>query len=150
MVELAQENLSRAQCQQKLWYDRNARSRTFQPGDQVLMLLPSSTSKVLAQWQGPHLHVVTRRVGNDNYEVNMFDKQKRQQVFHVNTLHQWRSPVDLASLTTEVMDSGEDSDDNVVAWDGDGRGEQPTAGKRLDHQQRVDLQHLLKEYDDIL
>ena len=64
-------------------------------------------------------------------------------MFRVNTLHQWHSPVDLASLTTEVMDSGEDRDDNVVAWDGDDRGEQPTMGKRLDHQQRVDLQHLL-------
>ena len=60
MTELVQENLSRAQHQQKLWYDRNARSRTFEPGDQVLVLLPSSTSKLLARWQGPYL--VTRRV----------------------------------------------------------------------------------------
>jgi len=44
------------------------------------------------------------RVGipNDNYEVNMIDKQKQPEVFHVNMLRQWHSPVDLASLTTKV------------------------------------------------
>ena len=28
--------------------------REFQPGDQVLVLLPTSTSKSLAQWQDPY------------------------------------------------------------------------------------------------
>ena len=49
MAELAQENLGRAQQQQKRWYDTNARSRTFHPGDQVLVQLPSSTNKLWAQ-----------------------------------------------------------------------------------------------------
>jgi len=49
MTELVQENLSRAQKQQKVWYDRNAQSREFQLGDQVLVLLPTTTNNLIAQ-----------------------------------------------------------------------------------------------------
>ena len=35
MTELVHENLSSAQEAQKVWYDRNARTREFQPDDQV-------------------------------------------------------------------------------------------------------------------
>jgi hypothetical protein len=45
MAEVVQENLSKAQRQQKEWYDKNARSWEFQPGDQVLVLLPTSTEE---------------------------------------------------------------------------------------------------------
>ena len=51
MTELVQENLGRAQRVQN---DRNARLREFKPGDSVLVLLPTSTSKLTAQWQGPY------------------------------------------------------------------------------------------------
>ena len=51
MTELVQQNL---QEHQKNWYDRNARVREFQPGDQILVLLPMATRKLLAQWQGPY------------------------------------------------------------------------------------------------
>ena len=54
MTELVQKNLSKAQQQQKRWYDSNARSHEFNPGDQVLVLLPSSTNKLWVQWQGPY------------------------------------------------------------------------------------------------
>ena len=43
MTELASENTARAKVQQKTWYDRNARDREFQPGEQVLVLLPTSS-----------------------------------------------------------------------------------------------------------
>lgn len=46
MSELAQENLATAQAKQKSWYDQNARMCEFQPGDQVLVLLPTSTQKL--------------------------------------------------------------------------------------------------------
>ena len=53
MTELVKNNLSNAQERQCKWYDRNARTREFKPGQQVLVLLPTSSSKLLAQWQGP-------------------------------------------------------------------------------------------------
>lgn len=64
---LSRENLLQAQQRQQRLYDRGARLRQFSPGDKVLVLLPSSSSKLLAKWQGPF--VVTRRVGDVDYEV---------------------------------------------------------------------------------
>ena len=48
MSELARENLAKAQKQQKRWYDENARERRFEPGEQVLVLLPTETSKLIS------------------------------------------------------------------------------------------------------
>ena len=38
--EMARENLETAQMKMKAWYDRKARKRSFQIGDEVLILLP--------------------------------------------------------------------------------------------------------------
>ena len=67
MADLVQQNLSKAQEKQKLWYDKGARHREFTAGDQVLVLLPTSASKLLAQWQGPY--PVLKRVGNKIHEI---------------------------------------------------------------------------------
>ena len=50
MKILANANLETAQQQQqKKWFDKNARYRAFKPDDMVLLLLPTSTSKLMAQ-----------------------------------------------------------------------------------------------------
>ena len=72
MSDLVQENLKKAQDKQKQWYDRNARERTFKKGDQVLVLLPTSSNRLLAQWNGPC--PVTKVISSVNYEVDMLDK----------------------------------------------------------------------------
>ena len=51
--ELARENLLKSQEKQKTWYDCKAREQSFDQGDKVLVLLPSSTDKLSAEWQGP-------------------------------------------------------------------------------------------------
>ena len=61
MTELVKQNLLEAQRKQKPWYESQARSREFRDGDLVLMLLPSSSNKLLVQWQGPYQ--VLRRCG---------------------------------------------------------------------------------------
>ena len=61
MSALVGKNLTRAQQNQKKWYDRHARDREDQPGELVLVLLPSLTIKLQAQWQGPY--PVLRRIG---------------------------------------------------------------------------------------
>ena len=52
MSEHMQKNLQKARLRQKAWYDQSARERSFQSGEQVLILLP--TAKLTAQWQGPY------------------------------------------------------------------------------------------------
>ena len=84
------DNLNRAQVQQKLWYDRTARDRSLEPGEQVLVLLPTSSSKLLAQWHGPYQ--VVHWVGKMNYLVDMADRRKRKRVFHINMLRKWNKP----------------------------------------------------------
>ncbi len=51
--QLSMENLLRAQDKQSRLYNRGARLRNFTPGDKVLVLLPTSSAKLLAKWQGP-------------------------------------------------------------------------------------------------
>lgn len=54
MAEIVEENLTKAQSKQKRWYNKGARLREFTKRDPVTVLLPTSSSKLLAQWQGPY------------------------------------------------------------------------------------------------
>ena len=38
-------NMEKAQSYQKQWYDKCASEHSFEPGDHVLILLPTTTSK---------------------------------------------------------------------------------------------------------
>lgn len=90
MTTLAQEHMKTAQANQKLWYDKKARQRTFQVGQQVLLLLPTSDNKLLAKWHGPY--EITRCVSKVTYELHTPDKQKKHQCFHVNLLKEFHCP----------------------------------------------------------
>ena len=52
MATLVKGNLDKAQRVQERWYDRNARQREFKVGDNVLVLLPMATNKLLAKCKG--------------------------------------------------------------------------------------------------
>lgn len=71
----ARQNLLHAEDTQEAAYNKQARLREFQPGDWVLLLLPSSESKLLAHWQGPY--EVIRRVGQVNQTNVRYDKSTR-------------------------------------------------------------------------
>ena len=96
MKDLVHENLEKAPKQQKARYDRNARHRELEVGCQVLVLLPSSTNKLLAQWQGPYK--VLEKIGSVNYTINMHDCRKRRQVVHVNMLREFYQPSDQTAV----------------------------------------------------
>ncbi len=81
---LSMENLLQAQDKQSRLYNRATRERQFTPGDKVLVLLPTSSSKLLAKWQGPF--VVTQRVGDLDYEVRRTDRGDSCQIYHLNLL----------------------------------------------------------------
>ena len=86
MTDLVQKNVSQAKHRQKTWYDRHARERELVAGE-VLVLLPTESNKMKAQWQGPC--PVVRKVGLVDYEVDMVDRQKRKRIFHINMLQKW-------------------------------------------------------------
>ena len=111
MKYIADSNLEQAQLRQKVWYDKDSREREFQPNDMVLLLLPTATSKLLAQWQGPFR--VVKKVGCVNYEIEMPHRRKKKQTYHTNLLKKWEPPSVLCSMASEVDDEEEDFPD----WD---------------------------------
>ena len=97
MKEIVKDNLEAAQQLQKSWYDKRARERHFQEGDDVLVLLPTSSSKLEAQWQGRYK--VLKKVSDVTYVVHMHNKHKGKRTFHVNLLKKWHSTPDTKSWT---------------------------------------------------
>ena len=77
--QLAQENLSKSAEKYRRQYNRKAKNRKFEVGDEVLLLLPSNRNKLLMYWQGPFK--VVQRVGYLDYKINMNGKVK---TFHAN------------------------------------------------------------------
>ena len=83
-LEVAGLNLEKAQKNMKGYYDRKAQYRSFQPGEEVLVLLPMQGQPLAARYSGPY--VVERRVGELDYIVATPDRRKKAQLCHVNML----------------------------------------------------------------
>ncbi len=96
---LSMESLLQAQDRQSRLYNQGTRLRKFAPGEKVLVLLPMSSSKLLAKWQGPF--EVTRRIGDLNYEVVHTDRNGAHQIYHLNLLKKW-SEAESVMLATAV------------------------------------------------
>ena len=75
MADLAQENVETVQQTQKKYKVRSARDCSFEPGDQVLLLLPTSPRKLEAAWQGPFR--VLRKLGPVDYEIELEGRSKK-------------------------------------------------------------------------
>ena len=147
MSELVQENISKAQRYQKKWYDQNAREREFNEGDLVLMLLPTSTNKLLAHWEGPY--TILKQMGKVNRMVDMHDHRKRKRTFHTNMLRQRYVPESTGYYAEEVDDI--DSDD-VPVWKEHTNETLNDAvlGDKLIDTQQSELKEMLEEYLDVM
>ncbi|XP_078581557.1 uncharacterized protein LOC144864980 [Branchiostoma floridae x Branchiostoma japonicum] len=155
MTTLVRENLETAQRKQKTWYDRKARTRQFDVGDEVLVLLPSSNVKMEAEWQGPY--TVTRKVGSVDYEIATPGKKKKSQILHVNLLKRWYSPnqpclavFENETDATEWEDGQEvshllgEKDINPFGW------KEAIIDEGLEPGQRREIEDLLQEFSDVL
>ncbi|KAL5015543.1 hypothetical protein ScPMuIL_007374, partial [Solemya velum] len=85
--ELAKENLALTQTQMKTWYDKDARARSFDPGDKILALLPIPSQPLQARYFGPY--VVEKKVDDVNYIVQTAGRRKKTQLCHVNMLKKY-------------------------------------------------------------
>ena len=137
---IVEENSRLAQQKQKEYYDRRARQIEFKPGDKVLLMLPSSTKKFVAQWQGPYK--VTKRVGRVNYEIEMPDKGGRRQVFHVNHLKIFKERQSESCNT--VIEDGEDMEH--YQWSED---QSIQFGRQLIGSQREQIKKLLSQFPSV-
>ena len=82
--EFAQKNLKSAQHCMKVWYDKKARYREFNPGDKVLVLLPIHGNPLQARYSGPY--TIERKVNEVDYVVNTPDHRKERRLCHINML----------------------------------------------------------------
>ncbi|CAM4403535.1 unnamed protein product [Lepidochelys olivacea] len=84
---IVREHLERAQKTQRTHYNHQAKLQRFQPGDRVMVLVPTAESKLLAQWQGPY--GIIKTVGEVNYKVRQPGRRKSEQIYHINLLKPW-------------------------------------------------------------
>lgn len=83
-VELARSALSSVQTKMKKHFDKKALSRSFQPSDQVLALLPMVGSGFQAKFCGPY--IVEKKLSDTDYVIKTPDRRKKFRVCHINML----------------------------------------------------------------
>ncbi|KAI2662301.1 Retrovirus-related Pol polyprotein from transposon 17.6 [Labeo rohita] len=129
IMPLVREHLSKAQQAQQRHYNRAAQPREFQPGDRVMLLVPTSTCKFLASWQGPY--TVLEKVGPVTYRLHQPGKRRNEQIYHINLLKKWhgtRDQVAALSLTDPVVID---------------------VNPHLSAAQKAELQHLVSQFQDV-
>ncbi len=109
----------------------------------MLVLLPTSSSKLLAKWQGPF--EVTRRVGDLNYEVVRSDRSRAHQVYHLNLLKKWS---EVESVTLVMAVGGEEDLGPEVNTKNLSLALAP-AGDHLSPSQLTDVAKLQAEFADV-
>ena len=82
--KIAAERTRKQSEKSKKHYDRLARPRSFQPGDLVMLFLPTDSNKIVNEWKGPF--EVIKKISPVNYQIQMDNKQK---TFHLNMLQQY-------------------------------------------------------------
>ena len=158
VTELAHQKKTEMQTKQKTWYDKRARDRKFNPGDEVLVLLPSSGSKFLSRWQGPYK--VIRKISDVNYEVDTGKTRKRKRIYHINLLRTWESDSD---FVLGVI--GSETNENATGVSHDIEMEIPelwpvsqpsqtwkdcSISSELSHDQKSQLQEMLSQFDSVM
>ena len=100
--QMAKRNLQESQSKMKVWYDRKAKSRCFEPGDRVLVLFPVVGNPLQAKYSGPYK--VVKKISDTNYLVKTPGRRKETQVCHINMLkayHEKPKP-ELATLNNRL------------------------------------------------
>lgn len=140
MTEFASAHLKETQKKQKMWYDRKARIRSFEPGQKVLVMLPTSENKLLGKWQGPF--EVAKKIGTTTYEIATPGQARSHRVLHINLLKEWfpQSESAVVNLIRLVKDE-EEAEEQYLP----GTVSQPSPPVDLNHlpvEQRAQLQPL--------
>jgi len=96
-LKTANDNETVSKKKQKLYYDKNCRARRFSIGDKVLLLLPTSSSKLVAEWKGPF--EVVRKLNKVDYVIRMGDKER---VFHINMLKKFNERTETVNFASDA------------------------------------------------
>lgn len=86
-VENANKIAEQQRSNAKTWYDKRAVSRSFTPGDKVLVLLPVPGKPLHAKYHGPY--TVLQQLGPVNYVIATPDRRKTKRVCHIHLLKKY-------------------------------------------------------------
>lgn len=151
--ELAHKNEVIAKGKQKVYYDKKAKHRDIKVGSKVLVLLPTSASKLMAQWKGPY--TVIEKVSPVDYKVKLKGKDK---VYHINMLKTWYERneedddnfiacIDVdESVETEELEVGLSLSPSICRKE---TVQDVDISEELTVTQRIQLEELLQEFDDV-
>jgi len=70
----------------KTWFDKKARTRSFEPGQEVLAFLPLPGNLLQAKFCGPYR--ILQKLGPVDYLIDTPNRRKLKRVYHVNLLQQ--------------------------------------------------------------
>ena len=144
-LALARENLKDTQEEQKAWYDKHTRDRSFQRGDQVMVLKALQAHKMEASWEGPF--TVQQRLGAVNYLIAFPNSSLKPKVYHVNSLKPFYSR-DLQVCQFTVQGAEDAEWPEGVYYDGkkDGGVEEVNLSTTLERLQRQQIQELCTRF----
>ena len=165
-AKIAAQNADVSASRYKAYFDVKSQDRHFNPGDEVLVLLPSDSSKLLVAWKGPYK--VLEKRGKVDY---LIDCPRGPRLYHANLLKRYfrRSQVNFAEVLDDVSSGMEEDDEEregEVACTSDPEDEysglpttpdgqpdkedkRPQINPNLDSEQRNILLKLLQEFRDI-
>ena len=152
--KLAHEHLAEAKEQQRSYYNRKSRNRTFSIGDKVLLLLPTEHNKLLLHWKGPF--VVVGKQGSCDYQVDLNGQVK---LFHANLLKAYLSREqggameECAAVISEAMETPFPSKsvcNQTPALKATEGPQEVHLDESLPEPQQQQLRNLLKEFSDVL
>ncbi|XP_069971005.1 uncharacterized protein [Penaeus vannamei] len=150
-ARLAAEQAEISSRNYKAYYDLKAKPRKLNTGDDVLVLLPSSSNKLVMQWLGPYSVVECKGNGVD-YVIRGRGKNK---LFHINMLKKYfrRDGLERKGETVQVcVVEDEDNCNNnckPVYFETDSDNN-INMGSELSESQVDDLKVILKEFSDVL
>ncbi|XP_060073585.1 uncharacterized protein LOC132553365 [Ylistrum balloti] len=160
--KLAQEQLRKAKVTQAKFYNRKAKNRVMEPGEKVLVLLPTKRNKIQMQWRGPY--GIVERKGPMDYVVSVDGREK---VLHANLLRRYVQREGTGLSEAGVLNAVCSS---VIEGDSGGIEEElpstdcfniPTpvrtetvedvqVSELLTSKQKVEMKTLLEEFSDVL
>lgn len=158
-AQLASQQADVSIARYKSYFDVRSQDRQFKPGDEVLVLLPSNSSKLLVAWKGP-FKVLERR-GKVDY---LIDETRGPKLYHANILKKYhrRARVNQVQVLDEIStleetetagkapDLEEDPDLPRISLLAD---EPPTSGPdinpSLTWKQSADIEDLIMAYPDV-
>lgn len=154
----ARRKLGMAQEKMKDIFDRKAKVQSFEPGDQVLILLPVVGSPFQAKFHGPY--TVKSRMSECDYLINTPDRRKKVQWCHVNLLKPYHDRVSSVDTRKGIGVGSMSSSQtkaacvvakpvNVPSEDFFVPSEQTMAGKLNNSDYLSNLQFLLRDLSDV-